>query len=96
MGQRWGIGPKGGEAFSSRYICRTILSVRKSIRPSSEGGVGVVWTDVCTEEIVLHMSQDEKASPLSGPIQKKEVWALLGPRGALGALNIAKHIIFGI
>ena len=27
MGQRWGIGPEGGEAFSSWHMCRTILSI---------------------------------------------------------------------
>ena len=37
VGQRWRIGPEGGEALSSRHICRTIpfvhTYVRTSIRP---------------------------------------------------------------
>ena len=37
VGQRWGIGPEGGEAFSSRNICRTIPSVHPSIPPAGEG-----------------------------------------------------------
>ena len=59
-GGGWGIGPEGGKAFSSQYICRTIPSVRLSIR--GEG----LRTYVRTEGMVLHMCREEKALPPSG------------------------------
>ena len=35
-----GIGPEGGEAFSSRHICRTILYVRTSVCLSVHPSIG--------------------------------------------------------
>ena len=99
VGQRWGISPEGGKPFSSWHICRTILSVRPSIHLSiQQGRRGGM--DVCmhgqTEWSCIYVSRWEGFAPFRADAQNNKFGLFWGGGLALGALNIAKHIIFGL
>jgi hypothetical protein len=76
-GLRWGIGPKGAEAFSSHHIWMFIPSVGQHGGGGGTDGYMYGWMDggtyVRTYGINIHMWGDERASaPLAPwPMPKK-------------------------